>query len=91
MGTLGPDKDNAVSPEPSETGDLGTRGPGTRRPGDQGTSGSGVRGQGTRRLLEPGGQRGFFVEVKKLVKRWYFSNCYVPLSSANTVVSVDID
>jgi hypothetical protein len=67
----------------------GTWGPEDQGPGDQGTRG--LAGQGTRRLLEPGGQRGFFVEVKKLVKRWYFSNCYVPLSSANTVVSVDID
>ena len=30
MGTLGPDKDNAVSPEPSETGGQGTRGLGVR-------------------------------------------------------------
>ena len=43
MGTLGPDKDNAVSPEPSETGGQGTRGLG---------------GQGARRLLESGSQKG---------------------------------
>ena len=49
MGTLGPDKDNAVSPEPSETGGQGTRGLG---------------GQGARRLLEPGSQRGGFFFVK---------------------------
>ena len=46
----------------------GTWGPEDQGPGDQGTrglagQGSGVRGQGTRRLLEPGGQRGFFVGV----------------------------
>ena len=87
MGTLGPDKDNAVSPEPSETGGQGTWGP-----GDQGARGSwGKEAVGTREPKGVGGEALFFVEVKKLVQQWYFSNCYVPLSSANTVVSVDID
>ena len=44
MGTLGPDKDNAVSPEPSETGGKGTWGHGNQ--GTRGLGGQWVRGQG---------------------------------------------
>ena len=65
MGTLGPDKDNAVSPEPSETGDLGTRGPGK---GDQGTRGLAGQGSGVR------GQGGCWNQVAKGASLWRSKN-----------------